>query len=307
MLGTIDLVRVEARQVVRDVTVACGDSGHAEAVVRAVCELEGVRVDSVSDRTFLMRKGGKTSRSHAEGATNAGSRPIDGARARARGRRRRQARFRQPRAHRRRPDDDHATAARHAARPRAPISLAHRRQSPAQGTAPVSAPATGKALSHRRRTDRTGDDRGPLRDPDQGHRPGVERPKEPWAGALAGRVIPPGDPDNPLKARCMGFYDGEGTTALLTSPHSAGPPRTAASACPFPTSSSSSGAFPSTRRCSSSELTGGPCPGRTARRNPESSSSNDRQTVYGRTPTMAPKRGFCSWCSAVGARVVGAG
>src|SRR5215211_4584841 len=59
MLGAIDLVRVEAREVVRDVTVACVDSGHAEAVVRAVRGLEGVRVDSVSDRTFLMHKGGK--------------------------------------------------------------------------------------------------------------------------------------------------------------------------------------------------------------------------------------------------------
>src|SRR6266508_6165896 len=62
MLGAIDLVRVESRQVVRDVTVACVDSGHAEAVVRAVRELEGVRVDSVSDRTFLMHKGGKIGR-----------------------------------------------------------------------------------------------------------------------------------------------------------------------------------------------------------------------------------------------------
>ena len=34
-------------------------------------------------------------------------------------------------------------------------------------------------------------------------------PKRPWAGALAGRVIPPG-PDNPIKARWMGFYDGAG-------------------------------------------------------------------------------------------------
>ena len=59
MLGAIDLVRVETDVVVRDVTVACGDSQHAEAVVRAVRELEGVRVDSVSDRTFLMHKGGK--------------------------------------------------------------------------------------------------------------------------------------------------------------------------------------------------------------------------------------------------------
>jgi malate dehydrogenase (oxaloacetate-decarboxylating) len=59
MLGAIDLVRVESNQVVRDVTVACGDSEHAEEVVRAVRGLEGVQVDSVSDRTFLMHKGGK--------------------------------------------------------------------------------------------------------------------------------------------------------------------------------------------------------------------------------------------------------
>jgi malate dehydrogenase (oxaloacetate-decarboxylating) len=59
MLGAIDLVRVESDQIVRDVTVACVDSGHAEAVVRAVRDLDGVTVDSVSDRTFLMHKGGK--------------------------------------------------------------------------------------------------------------------------------------------------------------------------------------------------------------------------------------------------------
>ena len=59
MLGAIDLVRVESQEVVRDVTVACVDSAHAEAVVQAVRDLEGVRVDSVSDRTFLMHKGGK--------------------------------------------------------------------------------------------------------------------------------------------------------------------------------------------------------------------------------------------------------
>jgi malate dehydrogenase (oxaloacetate-decarboxylating) len=59
MLGAIDLVRVEPDRVVRDVTVACGDSAHAEAVVRAVRDLDGVEVDSVSDRTFLMHKGGK--------------------------------------------------------------------------------------------------------------------------------------------------------------------------------------------------------------------------------------------------------
>ena len=35
-------------------------------------------------------------------------------------------------------------------------------------------------------------------------------PKEEWAGDLAGKIIPPGDPENPLKARWMGFWDGAG-------------------------------------------------------------------------------------------------
>jgi hypothetical protein len=35
-------------------------------------------------------------------------------------------------------------------------------------------------------------------------------PKEAWAGSLAGKIIPPGDPQNPLKARWMGFWDGAG-------------------------------------------------------------------------------------------------
>jgi hypothetical protein len=34
-------------------------------------------------------------------------------------------------------------------------------------------------------------------------------PNSAWAGALAGRVIPPG-PDDPIKARWMGFYNGAG-------------------------------------------------------------------------------------------------
>jgi malate dehydrogenase (oxaloacetate-decarboxylating) len=59
MLGAIDLVRVESDNVVRDVTVACVNSEHAEEVVGAVRQLEGVHVEAVSDRTFLMHKGGK--------------------------------------------------------------------------------------------------------------------------------------------------------------------------------------------------------------------------------------------------------
>jgi lipoprotein-anchoring transpeptidase ErfK/SrfK len=35
-------------------------------------------------------------------------------------------------------------------------------------------------------------------------------PQSDWAGKLAGKVIPPGDPANPIKARWMGIYNGAG-------------------------------------------------------------------------------------------------
>jgi lipoprotein-anchoring transpeptidase ErfK/SrfK len=35
-------------------------------------------------------------------------------------------------------------------------------------------------------------------------------PNSAWAGALAGKVIPAGDPGNPIKARWMGIFDGAG-------------------------------------------------------------------------------------------------
>jgi malate dehydrogenase (oxaloacetate-decarboxylating) len=59
ILGAIDLVRAEGGDVVRDVTVACVDAAHAEAVAEAVGKLDGVTVERVSDRTFLMHLGGK--------------------------------------------------------------------------------------------------------------------------------------------------------------------------------------------------------------------------------------------------------
>jgi malate dehydrogenase (oxaloacetate-decarboxylating) len=59
MLGAIDWVRIDGEDVVRDVTVLCVDSDHSAAVVGAISALHGVRVDSVSDRTFLVHKGGK--------------------------------------------------------------------------------------------------------------------------------------------------------------------------------------------------------------------------------------------------------
>src|ERR1039457_6970299 len=59
ILGAIDIVRVEGAEVVRDVTVACAGAAHSEAVVDAVGRLDGVVVEHVSDRTFLMHLGGK--------------------------------------------------------------------------------------------------------------------------------------------------------------------------------------------------------------------------------------------------------
>jgi malate dehydrogenase (oxaloacetate-decarboxylating) len=59
ILGAIDLVRVERGEVVRDVTVTCVDAEHGEAVAAAVGQIEGVAVENVSDRTFLMHLGGK--------------------------------------------------------------------------------------------------------------------------------------------------------------------------------------------------------------------------------------------------------
>ena len=59
LLGAIDLVRVEHDKKVRDVTVLAADDAHIERIVDAVRELDGVEVEHVSDRTFLLHLGGK--------------------------------------------------------------------------------------------------------------------------------------------------------------------------------------------------------------------------------------------------------
>jgi malate dehydrogenase (oxaloacetate-decarboxylating) len=59
ILGAIDLVRVEDGSVIRDVTVACTDAEQGVRIVDAIREIEGISVVSVSDRTFLLHKGGK--------------------------------------------------------------------------------------------------------------------------------------------------------------------------------------------------------------------------------------------------------
>ncbi len=58
-LGAIDLVRVERHHKVRDVTVLAADQEHLDRIVAAVHAVEGIVVEHVSDRTFLMHLGGK--------------------------------------------------------------------------------------------------------------------------------------------------------------------------------------------------------------------------------------------------------
>ncbi len=58
-LGAIDLVRVEGHEKVRDVTVLAHDDTHLQRIVEAARGLDGVEVEHVSDRTFLLHLGGK--------------------------------------------------------------------------------------------------------------------------------------------------------------------------------------------------------------------------------------------------------
>ena len=59
LLGAIDLVRVEHGKKIRDVTVLAADEAHIGRIVDSVRALEGVEVEHVSDRTFLLHLGGK--------------------------------------------------------------------------------------------------------------------------------------------------------------------------------------------------------------------------------------------------------
>jgi len=58
-LGSIDIVRVERRHKVRDVTVSASSDEHLHRIAEAARAVEGVEVLRMSDRTFLMHLGGK--------------------------------------------------------------------------------------------------------------------------------------------------------------------------------------------------------------------------------------------------------
>jgi malate dehydrogenase (oxaloacetate-decarboxylating) len=58
-LGAIDIVRVEHHHKIRDVTVSASDDAHLQRIAEAVRAVDGVEVQRISDRTFLMHLGGK--------------------------------------------------------------------------------------------------------------------------------------------------------------------------------------------------------------------------------------------------------
>ncbi len=59
LLDAIDLVRIEDDKKIRDVTVLATGPEHVARIVEAVRRVEGVEVEHVSDRTFLLHLGGK--------------------------------------------------------------------------------------------------------------------------------------------------------------------------------------------------------------------------------------------------------
>ena len=59
VIGAIDLVQVRGSRSVRDYTVECASTEHAQRIIEAVRGLEELKLESVSDETFLMHLGGK--------------------------------------------------------------------------------------------------------------------------------------------------------------------------------------------------------------------------------------------------------
>ena len=58
-LGAIDLVRIERHHKLRDVTVLAADGRHLHEIAEAVRSIEGIEVERIADRTFLLHLGGK--------------------------------------------------------------------------------------------------------------------------------------------------------------------------------------------------------------------------------------------------------
>jgi malate dehydrogenase (oxaloacetate-decarboxylating) len=58
-IGAVDLISVDDRHTLRDITVAASDQSHWDDIVAAVEGIDGARVVDTTDRTFLLHVGGK--------------------------------------------------------------------------------------------------------------------------------------------------------------------------------------------------------------------------------------------------------
>src|SRR5262249_43511988 len=59
MVGAVDIVQAEGDRVVRDIVVDASGSDHWGQILAAIDSLAGARVLDTTDRTFLLRLGGK--------------------------------------------------------------------------------------------------------------------------------------------------------------------------------------------------------------------------------------------------------
>src|SRR5829696_5589725 len=58
-IGSVDLINIDRRHTLRDITVDTSGEEHGRAVAQAIDAVAGARVVDVTDRTFLMHVGGK--------------------------------------------------------------------------------------------------------------------------------------------------------------------------------------------------------------------------------------------------------
>ena len=80
-IGAIDLVQIHKGKSLRDYTIECASTDQAEKIIQSVGKIEGVKVRSVSDNTFLMHLGGEVGDCLQSFAQDA-SRPFHGIHAR---------------------------------------------------------------------------------------------------------------------------------------------------------------------------------------------------------------------------------
>ena len=59
-MGALDIVRVEPKTMVRDLTIHARDEEHEGKIVQVIRSLPGVSVTNVSDRVFLLHLGGRS-------------------------------------------------------------------------------------------------------------------------------------------------------------------------------------------------------------------------------------------------------